>query len=94
MHDRNDNGVEDDGDVRIPLQGPAFTLEPGEAASLLAVATVPDEAQDGQAAVLRLSARSQARSVLTSKNDLIIVREGAAFMLHKTADTNRAQAAT
>ena len=32
-----------------------------------------------------------ARSVLTSKNDLIIVREGAAFMLHKTADTNRAQ---
>ena len=91
VHDRNDNGVEDDGDVRIPLQGPAFTLEPGEAASLLAVATVPDEAQDGQAAVLRLSARSQARSVLTSKNDLIIVREGAAFMLHKTADTNRAQ---
>ena len=61
MHDRNDNGVEDDGDARIPLQGPAFTLEPGEAASLLAIATVPDDAQDGQAAVLRLSARSQAQ---------------------------------
>ena len=91
VHDRNDNGVEDDGDARIPLQGPAFTLEPGEAASLLAIATVPDDAQDGQAAVLRLSARSQARSVLTSKNDVIVVREGAAFALHKTADADRAQ---
>ena len=90
VHDRNDNGVEDDGDVRIPLQGPAFTLEPAKPPACWQSPPCPTKRRTDRLPCCacrpdrKRAACSPARTISSSC-------EGAAFMLHKTADTNRAQ---
>ena len=90
VHDRNDNGVEDDGDVRIPLQARRSRWNPAKPPACWQSPPCPTKRRTDRLPCCacrpdrKRAACSPARTISSSC-------EGAAFMLHKTADTNRAQ---
>jgi len=86
VEDANGNGIADPGEP-VLAGGATLTLAPGAAMNLLLVGTMPASATAGEAAQLKLTAKSQVQGATASNIDTVNVVNGPAIVLTKSASS-------